>query len=172
MKSAQSIPRSLGCVAIVCAFALLPASSRAVEPVAVAVAEFDYVDTSGEVVDQTPEHTQRLRDLARSIREGLDQSGRYRIVYLACDPSPCSAGGTDPAELIAKARAVGARLLLYGGIQKMSTLIQYGNAEVVDIEADRLVFDQNISFRNDNDESWQRAAKFLVSKLMKEKLVQ
>jgi hypothetical protein len=73
--------------------------------------------------------------------------------------------------LIAKARAVGARLLLYGGIQKMSTLIQYGNAEVVDLEADRLVFDQNISFRNDSDEAYRRAARFLVGELMKETLV-
>jgi hypothetical protein len=153
------------------AFAALPGPSRAVEPVAVAVAEFDFVDTSGEVMDQTPEHLQRLQQLTREIRMGLGRTGRYRIVHLGCEPTPCSAGRTDPAVLIAKARAVGARLLLYGGIQKMSTLIQYGNAEVVDLEADRLVFDQNISFRNDSDEAYRRAARFLVGELMKETLV-
>jgi hypothetical protein len=172
MKACSPGLRLLGCVGIAGAVLLLPASPRAVEPIAVAVAEFDFVDTSGEVMDQTRAHMERLRGLTQDIRDGLDQSGRYRVISLSCDPTPCSAGRTDPAELLAKARAVGARLLVYGGIQKMSTLIQYGNAEVVDLEADRLVFDRNISFRNDSDEAWARAAKFLVAELMKEKLVQ
>lgn len=172
MKACSPGLRLLGCVGIAGAVLLLPASPRAVEPIAVAVAEFDFVDTSGEVMDQTRAHMERLRDLTQDIRDGLDQSGRYRVISLSCDPTPCSAGRTDPAELLAKARAVGARLLVYGGIQKMSTLIQYGNAEVVDLEADRLVFDRNISFRNDSDEAWARAAKFLVAELMKEKLAQ
>jgi hypothetical protein len=171
MKSLGSVSRLLGSVAVVCAAAMLPGSSRAVEPVAVAVADFDYIDTSGEVMDQTQAHMDRLHDLVEHVRDGLGESGRYRVVRLACDPAPCSAGRTDPAELIAKARAVGARLLVYGGIQKMSTLIQYGNAEVVDLEADRLIFDRFITFRNDNDEAWQRAAKFLVGELMREDLV-
>lgn len=172
MKACSPGLRLLGCVGIAGAVLLLPASPRAVEPIAVAVAEFDFVDTSGEVMDQTRAHMERLRGLTQDIRDGLDQSGRYRVISLSCDPTPCSAGRTDPAELLAKARAVGARLLVYGGIQKMSTLIQYGNAEVVDLEADRLVFDRNISFRNDSDEAWQRAAKFLVAELMKERLAQ
>ncbi len=53
----------------------------------------------------------------------------------------------------------------------MNAVIQYGNAEVVDLEADRLVFDRNIAFRNDSDEAWIHAAKFLVAELMKENLV-
>jgi len=53
----------------------------------------------------------------------------------------------------------------------MNAVIQYGNAEVVDLEADRLVFDRNIAFRNDNDEAWRQAAKYLVAELMKENLV-
>ncbi|HEU4825782.1 MAG TPA: DUF2380 domain-containing protein [Dongiaceae bacterium] len=172
MKACSPGLRLLGCLGIAGAVLLLPASPRAVEPIAVAVAEFDFVDTSGEVMDQTRAHMERLRGLTQDIRDGLDQSGRYRVISLSCDPTPCSAGRTDPAELLAKARAVGARLLVYGGIQKMSTLIQYGNAEVVDLEADRLVFDRNISFRNDSDEARARVAKFLVAELMKERLAQ
>jgi len=150
---------------------LLPASPRAADPVAVAVVEFDYIDPSGGVLDQQHEQMMRMRTLAQNLRDGLSGSGRYRVVALSCDPAPCSAGRTDPAELLAKARAVGARLLVYGGIQKMNALMQYGNAEVVDLEADRLVFDRNITFRNDSDEAWQTAAQVLVSELMKEKLV-
>jgi len=171
MKSLGSISRRLGSVAVVCAAAMLPGSSRAVEPVAIAVADFDYFDPSGGVTDQGRAAAERLRVLVQQVRDSLDESARYRVVELKCEPSPCSAGRTDPAELLAKARAVGARLLVFGGIQKMSAVIQYGNAEVVDIEADRLVFDRNIAFRNDSEESWRYAAKSLVDELMKENLV-
>ena len=160
----------LGCLALACVLALNPGAAAA-EPVTVAVADFDYIDTSGEVMDQERVHAERLRALAQNVREGLSHSGRYRVVRLACDPIPCSAGKTDPAELLAKARAAGARLLVYGGIQKMRTLIQYGNAHAIDLAADRLVFNRNISFRGDTGEAWRHAARFLVADLVNENLV-
>jgi len=166
----RSILGPLGCLALVCGMTL-QAGTAAAEPVTVAVAEFDYFDPSGGVTDQGRVAAERLRVLAQQLRQGLDESDRYRVVELKCDPAPCSAGRTDPAELLAKAKAVGARLLVFGGIQKMNAVIQYGNAEVVDIEADRLVFDRNIAFRNDSEESWRFAAKSLVDDLMKENLV-
>ena len=166
----RSILGPLG-LALACAIVFHPGAAIAVEPVAVAVADFDYIDPSGGVLEQERVAADRLRALAQQVREGLDQSDRYRVVLLECEPAPCSAGRTDPAELLAKAKAVGARLLVFGGIQKMNTAIQYGNAEVVDLDADRLVFDRNIAFRNDNDEAWRQAAKYLVAELMKENLV-
>lgn len=161
----------LRCLLAAGALAVLPGPAHAVEPIAVAVADFDYIDPSGGVMEQERPATERLRALAQQVRDGLDRSGRYRVVFLACEPAPCSAGRTDPAELIAKAEAAGARLLVFGGIQKMNAMVQYGNAEVVDLEADRLVFDRNIAFRNDNDEAWRQAAILLVAELMKQDLV-
>ena len=167
----RSILAPLGCLALACVALLNPGAAVATEPVAVAVADFDYIDPTGGVMEQERVATERLRTLVQKVRDGLDQSDRYRVVFLECAPAPCSAGRTDPAELIAKAQAAGARLLVFGGIQKMNAAIQYGNAEVVDLEADRLVFDRNIAFRNDSDEAWHHAAKFLVAELMKENLV-
>lgn len=167
----RSILGPLGGLALAIGLALQPGTAASVEPVAVAVAEFDYFDPSGGVTDQGRVAAERLRMLAQQVRDSLDESDRYRIVELKCEPAPCSAGKTDPAELLAQAKAVGARLLIFGGIQKMNAVIQYGNAEVVDIEADRLVFDRNIAFRNDSEESWRYAAKSLVEDLMKENLV-
>jgi hypothetical protein len=37
--------------------------------------------------------------------------------------------------------------------------------QVVDLAADKLVFDRLVSFRGDTDESWQRAGRFLVREL-------
>jgi uncharacterized protein DUF2380 len=166
-----SILRPIGFVAILGAFAALPAQSHAGEPVTVAVADFDYIDPSGRVMDEQRVEAERLRELVQRVRQGLDRSSRYRVVHLACGHAPCSAGRTDPAELLAKARAAGARLLVYGGVQRMNAEVQYGNAEVVDLVADRLVFDRSIPFRNDNDASWRYAANFLVAELTKQNLV-
>jgi hypothetical protein len=48
----------------------------------------------------------------------------------------------------------------------MSTLVQFGKAQVVDLETDQVVFDRTISFRGDNEEVWTRAAKFLLGQLL------
>jgi hypothetical protein len=132
----------------------------------IAVADFDYTDTSGEAGNQRAEHAARLEAFARMIRIDLADSGKYRVVALACAPPPCSAGRTQPAILLEDARRAGARLLLYGGIQKMSTLIQFAKSQVVDVDADKLVFDRLITFRGDSDEAWRRAEQFLVGELV------
>ena len=170
-----SILRPLGGLMLACAIAALGPALRAAEPtrepITVAVAEFAYIDQSGGVMEQGQLHADRIRTLVQQVRDGLDQSGRYRVLPLTCGSGPCGIGRTDPAEMLAQARAAGARLLVYGGIQKMNAMLQYGNAEVVDLEADRLVFDRNIPFRNDSDEAWRHAASFLIAELMKEELV-
>ncbi|WP_119301613.1 DUF2380 domain-containing protein [Dongia deserti] len=164
MMQSRSIPRALRCLAITCALTAFSGAAQAVEPVPVAVLEFDYIGPSGGVTEQGRANVERLRKLVQQVREGLAESGRYRVVALSCDPA-CSAGRTDAAEILAKARAVGARLVVFGGIQRMNAALQYGNAEAVDLEADRLVFDRNIVFSNDSEEAWEYAAKALVAEL-------
>jgi hypothetical protein len=134
------------------------------DPPSIVVADFDYVDTSGEPRDQQVQHAARLQAFAGAVRAELAQSGKYRVT--PCTSTPCSAGQGDPSTLIADARKSGARLVLYGGIHKMSTLIQFAKVQMLDIENDRLVFDRLISFRGDTDEAWQHAQRFLVRELL------
>jgi hypothetical protein len=131
--------------------------------VSVAVADFDYADTSGEARDQRAEHAERLRAFVRSIRNDLSRSGKYQVVDIKCQP--CSAGQMQPAELVEEARRAGARLLLYGGVHKMSTLVQYAKVQMVDVEADKLIFDRLVTFRGDTDDAWMRAEQFLAREL-------
>lgn len=135
------------------------------ERIPIAVADLDYADTSGEVRNQQAEHEARLRAFVDMLRADLGQDGHYRTVNLECQQSPCTAGQSTGATLVESARAAGARFLLYGGIQKMSTLIQHSKVQVVDLQTNKLVFDRLISFRGDTDESWQRAERFLVREL-------
>ena len=67
--------------------------------------------------------------------------------------------------LMQAARDSGARVLVYGGIQKMSTLVQFGFIEVVDLKTSESVFSQAITFRGDTDEAFRRAALY-VSKYL------
>jgi Protein of unknown function (DUF2380) len=156
----------LGAVVISCGCLILASSAHAADPPALAVSEFDYADTSGEATDQSEAHAARLQNFARLVRDELSASGKYRIVPIACPNPRCSAGAMDPQSLTDAARQSGARLLLYGGVHKMSTLIQFGKAQIVDLKTDKVVFDRMISFRGDNDEAWQRAGEFLAEDLL------
>jgi Tol biopolymer transport system component len=167
----EAVRRFTSC-ALALAWVVLIASASArteelrARPMPIAVADFDYTDTSGEPTDQQAEHRARLQAFVNAIRADLNHDGHYRVVALACRQSRCAAGELSPADLIESARAAGAKRLLYGGIQKMSTLVQNLKIQVVDIEENKLTFDRLITFRGDTDESWQRAERFVVRDLL------
>ena len=66
------------------AFCISPArQSRAQgEPPVLAVAEIQYIDTSGEVIDQSADHFRRLREFEASLRRDLAASGKVRDATL------------------------------------------------------------------------------------------
>ena len=135
-------------------------------PIPIAVLDLDYLDTSGEVRDQREEHQRRLRHFTDALRSDLVQSGKYRIVILECRPAPCSAAASELSELIAQARQAGAKMLLIGGIQKMSTLVQWVKVQTIDIEANRMVLDKLLTFRGDTHEAWQHAEAFVAREII------
>jgi hypothetical protein len=137
------------------------AADGAPSPVPIAVLDLDYVDTSGEVRDQTQEHAVRIRRFSDALRSDLARSGRFRIVTPQCGSAPCSASG-ERGELVARAREAGAKLVLIGGVHKQSTLIQWAKVQAVDVDADRLVLDRLFTFRGDTDEAWERAEVFVA----------
>ena len=167
--AARSLMRMLGpaAVAILSAVAWLSAAGAdaARPPIPVAVIDFDYTDTSGEPRDQTAEHAARLAAFVKALRSDLAATGRFRPVEIACASPPCTAANTPAPALIKAAKAAGARLLVYGGVEKMSTLIQWGKLQIVDLQADRLVDDKMLSFRGDSDDAWRRAEVFVVEEI-------
>jgi hypothetical protein len=142
------------------------ATDGAAEPIAIAVLDLDYVDTSGEPRDQRQEHAARLQRFSSALRSELARSGKFRIVSPECGDAPCAADSLPPAELAARARAAGAKLMLFGGIHKQSTLIQWAKVQAVDVDADRVVLDRLVTFRGDTDEAWERAEAFIVREVM------
>ena len=106
---------------VLAALSLQAGGSPAAAPIAVAVADFDYFDTSGEVMDQSAEHRARVASFAKLLRDHLAAQGDYRVVPIECPDHPCTATSMSQDVFIAAARKAGARLVVYGGIRKMST---------------------------------------------------
>lgn len=132
----------------------------------VAVLDFDYVDTSGEALDQRDQHEARRHAFDEALRQSLGSDGALTVVKLDCDPSPCSARSTTPKALFEAARKAGARFILYGGVHKVSTLVQWAQAQVVDVEKNLLIDDRYLTFRGDTDESWRRCEEYLARQIL------
>jgi hypothetical protein len=149
---------------VLCALTLRPAVSA--EAISIAIVEFDYVDSSGEARDQSAEHRAQLKEFMASLRADLERSGRYHVVMPDCRPEPCSLQESDPAELLAASRRSGAKLLLFGGIHKMSTLVQWSKGQMIDLDTELVVFDRLLTFRGDDEPAWRRAEHFLAREIL------
>jgi hypothetical protein len=115
--------------------------------------------------DQTHKHVALIADFMEALQNDVAPGGKFRILPFLCGGQRCTVRGSDPSDLMAAARKAGAKLLLYGGIHKQSTLIQWAKVEVVDLERDRLVYDRLLSFRGDDANAWRRAEQFLAKDL-------
>ncbi|MGA9600599.1 MAG: DUF2380 domain-containing protein [Methylocystis sp.] len=154
--------------ALTLVLAVVAMRSGASEAIPIAVLDFDYSDSSGEPQDQTAVHRARVNEFTARIRAALADSGAYRVVAARCPATPCSAKNYAPEELFAMARQAGAKLMLFGGLHKMSTLVQWGRVELVDVDANRLFDERPLSFRGDDDQAWRRAADYVAQKLIKQ----
>ena len=129
-------------------------------PARLAVAEFDFTDTSGEVRDQAAEHAARIAAFAQGLRDGLAGAG-VEIVPLTC-ARPCTGGDPGIPALSEAAKAAGARYLAVGQARKISTLIGTIYLGVVDLDEGRVTCDRTLSYRGDTDDAFARAARFAV----------
>jgi hypothetical protein len=149
-------------VLLAAALSLQPSRGTLAAPPTITVADFDYVDTSGEVRDQSAEHKARVAHFAELVGENLFAKGDHRVLPFDCPQHPCTPIRMGSDDFIAAARRTGARFVVYGGIHKVSTLVQGGLVEVVDFQDEKLILKRTVSFRGDNDEAYRRAAAFVA----------
>ena len=131
-----------------------------------AVAEIQYSDTSGEVIDQSADHFRRLREFEASLRTDLAASGKVRNATLECPPNACSVGDIDADQLLEKAQAAGAGYLLISSFHKVSTLVQWAKVDIIDVKTRNVVFNRLVTFRGDNDKAWTHAESFIVREIL------
>jgi len=130
-------------------------------PLTIAVADFDYIDTSGEVKDQRAEHRARMAQFAELLRAKLGAEGEFHVIPIECAEPPCTPINMQPERFIAASRSSSARFVVYGGIHKTSTLVQWGDVELLDLESNKLLLKRTVTFRGDTDEAFSRAAAFV-----------
>jgi hypothetical protein len=163
-------PRSAGLALIVAAIftvsVALRSEAQAAEVPIIAIAEIQYVDTSGEIIDQGADHLRRLREFEVSLRTDLAASGKVRNVALDCPPNACSVGDIDMDQLLGKAQMAGAGYLLISSFHKMSTLVQWAKFDIIDVKTRSVVFNRLVTFRGDNDKAWRHAESFIVREIL------
>jgi hypothetical protein len=133
--------------------------------VALAVIDFDYIDTSGEKRDQRLEHEARRGALVGALRDDLAKNAPFRVVTPTCGHEPCKAASLEDGSLLAAAREAGADIVIIGGIHKMSTLVQWAEIVAIDAGSGRVLNKKLFTFRGDTDEAWRRAARFIVDEI-------
>ncbi len=144
-----------------------PAASGTASPqkAAVEIDDFSYVDTSGEVHDA---HQAKLEAFMTALRSDFAADDRYRLAPSSC-AGPCAAEKPPLPDRLGAASKAGTNILLAGGIQKMSTLVQWAKVRAIDVGTRHILFERLYTFRGDNDEAWRRAEKF-VSEDTREKM--
>ncbi len=149
------------------ALCLHTGAAAAAQKPTLAVAEFDFSDTSGEAVDQSVEHQRRLADFSAYMRQQLSELGGFEIADLPCQGKQCTA--TDPGflALSAFAKDAGADYLVIGIVRKTSTLIGWVEYSVLDVDDSRSVCGRLVSYRGDTDEAWRRAARFSADQVVR-----
>ncbi|RZU02227.1 DUF3280 domain-containing protein [Rivibacter subsaxonicus] len=115
------------------------------------------------------DNARRVKAVSQQLREGLAQAGLYRLV----DPAPAQATITELRAAHANlfecngcaqsiGKAAGSDLVLVGWVQKVSELILNLNVELREVAGDRTLLNKSVDMRGNNDESWQRAARFML----------
>ena len=138
-------------------FAAWPAQAA----VRVAVADFDYDDSSGEVRQETAEHAKFVTALKADIVKAIADAGGFSTETLRCGAKTCSGDSLDQAEMTRAAKAQDARFIVFGGVHKVSTLIQWGQIEVMDTQTGQTKLSRTVSFRGDDADAWQHAGSYI-----------
>lgn len=150
---------------LVAMLVMVPWMARAA-PSQVAVFDFELVDTSlqGEVDGPRSDEQGRLMRAGDQVRKALADSGRFTVLDMA--PVNVAAHGSNLQACggceVALARQLGADLVITGTVQKVSNLILNINFYLRDVHTGQLVTAMSADMRGNTDESWTRAADYLL----------
>jgi hypothetical protein len=153
-------------VFVLIALTLMVSAPVRAEPVKVAVFDFELVDTSlqGEVDGPRTDEQRRLTNAGDQLRKGLAESGKFAVLDIA--PVNAAAHGSNLQACggcdVQYAQQVGADLAVTGVVQKVSNLILNMNVYLRDTHTGNLMTSMSVDFRGNTDESWSRAAGYLL----------
>jgi hypothetical protein len=151
---------------VLIAFTLIVSAPARADPPKAAVFDFELVDTSlqGEVDGPRADEQRRLMNAGDQLRKALAESGKFVVLDIARVNAAAhgsnlqACGGCD----VQYAQQLGADLAITGVVQKVSNLILNMNIYLRDTHTGRLITSMSADFRGNTDESWSRAASYLL----------
>lgn len=131
----------------------------------IAVFGFSFDNTSMEPT--RPDEVARLKMADKELREGLRKSGDYDVVSTDTPAIQKKLGEIVSIRQcngceIPLARSVGASLVAYGWIQKVSNLILNLNIVIEDVKTGKQIRNGSVDIRGNTDESWSHGVKYLL----------
>jgi hypothetical protein len=153
-------------LSVLIALTLMVSASARAGPPKVAVFDFELVDTSlqGEVDGPRRDEQGRLMRAGDQLRKALAESGKFVLLDIAPVNDAAhgsnlqACGGCD----VQYAQQLGADLAITGVVQKVSNLILNMNVYLRDAHTGHLITSMSADFRGNTDESWSRAASYLL----------
>jgi len=151
---------------VLMALTLMVSAPARADPPKVAVFDFELVDTSlqGEVEGPRADEHERLMRAGDQLRRALAESGKFVLLDIA--PVNAAAHGSHLQACgscdVQYAQQLGADLAITGMVQKVSNLILNMNVYMRDVHTGHLVTFMSADLRGNTDESWSRAASYLL----------
>jgi hypothetical protein len=153
-------------VFVLVALALVVAVPARAEPPKVALFDLELLDTSlqGEMEGPRPDEQGRLLRAGDQLRKALAESGKFVVIDIA--PVNAAAHGSNLQACggcdVQYAKQLGANIAMTGVVQKVSNLILNMNIYLRDVDTGNLMTSMSVDLRGNTDESWSRAASFLL----------
>jgi len=153
-------------VFVLVALALVVAVPARAEPPKVALFDLELLDTSlqGEIEGPRPDEQGRLLRAGAQLRKALAESGKFVVIDVA--PVNAAAHGSNLQACggcdVQYAKQLGANIAMTGVVQKVSNLILNMNIYLRDVDTGNLMTSMSVDLRGNTDESWSRAASFLL----------
>ncbi len=157
-------------LAVMCAAAISSSPARAETPAAqntqqrsVAFFDFTLINTTVEPAGEDEFH--RIRLLNGILADWFKQSDKFKPVEVPAAVMKEVKAGQDFGSCACEAgfgKKVGADLVAWGTVEKISNLILNINVYISDVETNNYVFVKSVDIRGNNDKAWTRGLRWLI----------
>lgn len=131
----------------------------------IAVYPIGFIDTSNEPGDQDASHARRQQAMATELAAALGQQAGLTVHLETSDAMHAGCPTNDADCQLGLARAMKATVIAVTTVHKVSTLIMNISTRLVDTQGNRTIWARDLSFRDDSDDSWARAGRYLAGEI-------
>lgn len=137
-----------------------------IDPQSVAFLGVRFINDNEALEPTTDAERARIKKIAQIFRTQLEDSGRYRFVAVAAAIEARIAAGQPIGECggceIQIGKELGAELIAWITVQKVSNLILNLNVYMADVATEKMTFMRSVDIRGNTDRSWTRSLNYLL----------